>query len=108
MIIKYTYRNIITLIRGLFDEYPKWKIGAATHSFLLTTFTKHQQKIRVSSVIRFLFLNGKTCEEVKHIHNGVHETHSLFPATVYRWFAKLRRCRISVFDKPTPGGPKNG
>lgn len=64
------------------------------------------EKEQYRSVIRFLFLSGKTCEEIKPILDGVYGTHSPSRTTVYHWFAEFRRGRTSVFDEPRPGGPK--
>lgn len=60
------------------------------------------EKEKYRSVIRFSFLSGKACEEIKPIIDGIYGTHSVY-GTLYHWLAKFRN---SVFDKSPPNDPK--
>ncbi|XP_018312176.1 putative uncharacterized protein FLJ37770, partial [Mycetomoellerius zeteki] len=57
------------------------------------------------SVIRFLFFNGKTCEEIKTKLDAVYGNPSPYMTTVRYWFNEFKRCRSSVFDEERPGRP---
>ena len=64
------------------------------------------EKEQYRSVIRFLFLSGKKCEEIKPILDSVYGDLSPSRTTVYHWFAEFRRGRTSVFEEERPGAPK--
>ncbi|XP_018310413.1 putative uncharacterized protein FLJ37770, partial [Mycetomoellerius zeteki] len=57
------------------------------------------------SVIRFLFLDGKTCEEIKTKLDAIYENPSPSMTTVRYWFNEFKRGRSSVFDEERPGHP---
>jgi len=63
-------------------------------------------KEQYRSVIRFLFLEGKSRSEVKERLDAVYG--DLFPsiATVKNWFNEFQSGRTLVFDEPCPGAPK--
>ncbi|XP_035222076.1 uncharacterized protein LOC118194963 [Stegodyphus dumicola] len=63
-------------------------------------------KEQYRSVIRFLFLEGKSCSEIKECLNAVYGDSSPSMATVKNWFNEFQRGRTSVFDEPHPGAPK--
>ncbi|KAG5331642.1 SETMR methyltransferase, partial [Acromyrmex charruanus] len=56
-----------------------------------------------SVVIRFLFLDRKTCEEIKTKLNTVYGNSSPSITTVRYWFNEFKRGRSSVFDEGRPG-----
>ena len=56
-------------------------------------------------MIRFLFLDGKTCEEIKTKLDAVYGNSSSSITTVRYWFNEFKRGRSSVFDKECPGRP---
>lgn len=68
-------------------------------------FTK-MEKEQYRSVIRFLFLEGKTRIEIKERLDAVYGDSSPSMATVKNWFNEFARGRTSVFDEPRPGAPK--
>ena len=58
------------------------------------------------SVIRFLFLEGKSRSEIKERLDAVYGDSSPSMAIVKNWFNEFQRGRTSVFDEPRPGTPK--
>ena len=64
------------------------------------------EKEQYRSVIRFLFLEGKSRSEIKQRLDAVYGDSSPSEATVKNWFNEFRRGRTSVFDEPRPGAPK--
>ena len=60
------------------------------------------EKKQYRSVIRFLFLDGKTCEEIKAKLDAVNG--NLLPSmtTVRYWFNEFKRGHTSVFDEELP------
>ncbi|XP_014487341.1 PREDICTED: histone-lysine N-methyltransferase SETMAR-like [Dinoponera quadriceps] len=64
------------------------------------------EKEQYQSVIRFLFLEGKSRSEIKERLDVVYDESSLSMATVKNWFNEFQRGRTSVFDEPHPGVPK--
>ncbi|KAG5328140.1 SETMR methyltransferase, partial [Acromyrmex charruanus] len=63
------------------------------------------EKEQYRSVIRFLFLDGKTCEEIKTKLDAVCGNSSPSMTTVRYWFNEFKRGRSSVFDEERPGRP---
>ncbi|KAG5310832.1 SETMR methyltransferase, partial [Acromyrmex insinuator] len=63
------------------------------------------EKEQYRSVIRFLFLDGKTCEEIKTKFDAVYENSSPSMTIVRYWFNKFKRDRSSVFDEERSGRP---
>ncbi|KYN10214.1 Histone-lysine N-methyltransferase SETMAR [Trachymyrmex cornetzi] len=63
------------------------------------------EKEQYRSVIRFLFLDGKTREEIKTKLDSVYGNSSPFMTTVRYWFNKFKRGRSSVFNEERPGRP---
>ncbi|KAG5314512.1 SETMR methyltransferase, partial [Acromyrmex insinuator] len=61
------------------------------------------EKEQYRSMIYFLFLDGKTCEEIKTKLNAVYENSSPPMTTVIYWFNEFKRGRSSVFDEERPG-----
>lgn len=64
------------------------------------------EKEQYRSVIRFLFLEGKSRSEIKERLDAVYGDSSPSMATVKNWFNEFQRGRTSVFDDPRPGAPK--
>jgi len=64
------------------------------------------EKEQFRSVIRFLFLEGKSRSEIKERLDAVYGNYSPSVATVKNWFNEFQRGRTSVFDEPRPGAPK--
>lgn len=64
------------------------------------------EKEQYRAVIRFLFLSGKKCEEIKPLLDAAHGDQSPSRTTVYHWFGEFHRGRSSVFDDERPGRPK--
>ena len=62
-------------------------------------FTK-MEKEQYRSLIRFLFLEGKSCSEIKERIDSPSMT------TVKNYFNEFQLGRTSVFDEPRPGAPK--
>lgn len=60
------------------------------------------EKEQYRSVIRFLYLDGKTCEEIKAKLNDVYGNLSPSIGTVKYWFNQFQRGRISVFHDSRP------
>ena len=63
------------------------------------------EKEQYRSVIRFLFLDGKKCEEVKAKLDAVYGDTSPSMTTVRFWFNEFKRERTSVFDEQRPERP---
>jgi histone-lysine N-methyltransferase SETMAR len=63
------------------------------------------EKEQYRSVIRFLFLDGKTCEEIKVKLHAVYKDHAPSMTTIRYWFNEFKRGRTSVFDEERPGRP---
>lgn len=63
------------------------------------------EKEQYRSVIRFLFLDGKTCEEIKVKLHAVYKDHAPLMTTIRYWFNEFKRGRTSVFDEERPGRP---
>lgn len=61
------------------------------------------EKEQYRSIIRFLFLDGKTCEEIKAKLDAVYGDPSPSMTTVRYWFNEFKRGRTSVFDEEHPG-----
>lgn len=59
------------------------------------------------SVIRFLFLEGKTCEEIKTKLDAVYGDHSPSMTTVRYWFNEFKQGRSSIFNKERTGRSTN-
>jgi len=64
------------------------------------------EKEQCRSVIRFLFLEGKSRTEIKERLDAVYGDSSPSIATVKNWFNEFQGGRTSVFDEPLPGAPK--
>ena len=64
------------------------------------------EKEQYRSVIRFLFLEGKSRSEIKERLDTVYGDSSSSMATVKNWFNEFQRGRTSVFDEPRPDAPK--
>ncbi|KAG5345380.1 SETMR methyltransferase, partial [Acromyrmex charruanus] len=62
-------------------------------------FSDTMEKEQYRSVIRFLFLDGKTCEEIKTKLDAVYGNSSPSMTTVKYWFNEFKRGRSSVFEK---------
>ena len=67
---------------------------------------RKMEKEQYRSVIRFLFLEGKSRSEIKERLDAVYDDSSPSMATVKNWFNEFQRGRTSVFDEPRPGAPK--
>ena len=63
------------------------------------------EKEQYRSVIRFLYLDGKTCKEIKVKLEGVYKDHASSMTTIRYWFNDFQPGRTSVFDKERPGRP---
>ena len=64
------------------------------------------EKQQYRSVIRFLFLEGKSRSEIKERLDAVYGDSSPSMATVKNWFNEFERRHTSVFDEPRRGAPK--
>jgi len=65
------------------------------------------EKEQYRSLIRFLFLEGKSRIEIKERLDAVYGDSSPSMATVKNWFNEFQRGRTSVFDESRPGAPKS-
>lgn len=65
------------------------------------------EKLQYRSVIRFLFLEGKSCDEIKKRLDKVYMDSSPSMTTVRFWFDEFKRGRQSVLDEDRPGRPKD-
>lgn len=63
------------------------------------------EKVQYRSVIRFLFLDGKTCQEIKEKLEAVYGNLSPSMTTIRYWFNEFKRGRTSVLDEERPGRP---
>ncbi|GFS65810.1 mariner transposase [Nephila pilipes] len=63
------------------------------------------EKEQYRSLIRFLLLDGKTCEEIKAKLDDVYGEPSPTMTTVRYWFNEFKRGRTSVFDDERSGRP---
>jgi histone-lysine N-methyltransferase SETMAR len=63
------------------------------------------EKEQYRSVIRFLYLDGKTCEEIKERLVAVYKDHAPSMTTIRYWFNEFKRGRTSVLDEERPGRP---
>ena len=59
---------------------------------MFATLDKEQYR----SVIRFLFLDGKTCEEIKVKLHTVYKDHAPSMTTIRYWFNEFKRGRTSA------------
>ena len=66
-------------------------------------FFDTMEKEQYRSVIHFLFLDEKTCEEIKTKLDAVYGNSSPSMTTVKYWFNEFKRGRSSVFDEEHPG-----
>ena len=57
------------------------------------------------SVIRFLFLDGKTSKEIKVKLHAVYMDHAPSTTTIRYWFNEFKRGRTSVFDEERAAHP---
>jgi len=64
------------------------------------------EKEQYRSVIRFLFLEGKSRSEIKERLDAVYGDSSPSIVTLKNCFNEFQRGRTSVFDEPLPGAPK--
>ena len=67
-----------------------------------TDFTK-MEKEQYGSVIRLLFLEGKSRREIKERLDVVHGDSFPSIATVKNWFNEFQHGPTSVLDEPRPG-----
>ena len=67
---------------------------------------RKKEKEQYRSVIRFLFLEGKSRFEMRERLDPVYGASFPSMATVKNWFNVFQRGRTSVFDEPRPGAPK--
>lgn len=72
----------------------------------MSTDFRKMEKEQYRSVIRFLFLEGKSRSEIKERLDAVYGDSSPSMATVKNWFNEFQRGRTSVFDEPRSGAPK--
>lgn len=63
------------------------------------------EKEQYRSVIRFLFLKGKSRAEIKVDLDAMYGGASPSLATIKRWFNEFKNGRTSVFDEDRPGRP---
>ena len=63
------------------------------------------EKEQYRSVIRFLFLDGKNCDEIKTKLDAVSGDISPSMTTVRFWFIEFKCERTSVSDEDQPGRP---
>ena len=63
------------------------------------------EKEQYGSVIHFLFLDEKTCQEIKASLEVVYRDLSSSMTTVRYWFSEFKRGRTFVFDEEHPGRP---
>ena len=72
----------------------------------MSTDLRKMEKEQYRSVIRFLFLEGKSRSEIKERLDAVYGDSPLSMSTVKHWFNEFQRGRTSVFDEPRPGALK--
>ncbi|GAB1864078.1 Mos1 transposase HTH domain-containing protein [Camponotus japonicus] len=63
------------------------------------------EKKQYRSVIRFLLLDGKTCEEIKVTLHAIYKDHASSMTTIRYWFNEFKHGRTFVFDEECPGRP---
>lgn len=63
------------------------------------------EKEQYRSVIRFLFLDGRKCDEIKAKLDAIYGDPSPSMTTVRYWFNEFKRGRTSIFDEERPGRP---
>lgn len=63
------------------------------------------EKEQYRSVIRFLFLEGKTCDEIKVRMHAVYRDCAPSMTTIRYWFNEFKRGRTTVFDEDRSGRP---
>jgi len=63
------------------------------------------ENVQYRSVIRFLFMRGKTLQEIVAELNAGYGLESPSLSTVKRWFNEFKRGRTSVFDEEKSGRP---
>ena len=61
------------------------------------------EKEQYRSVIRFIFLDGKICEEVKVKLHVLYKDHAPSMTTIRYWCNEFKRGRTFVFDEEYPG-----
>ena len=61
------------------------------------------EKEQYRSVIRFLFLDGKTCKEIKEKLHAVYKDNAPSIITIRYWYNEFKRGRTSIFDEEHPG-----
>ena len=66
----------------------------------------NMEKEQYRSVIRFLFLEGKSRNEIKERLDAVYGDFPSSMATVKNWFHDFQYGRTSVFHEPLLGAPK--
>ncbi|XP_058791405.1 uncharacterized protein LOC131664372 [Phymastichus coffea] len=64
------------------------------------------EKKQYRSVIRFLFLEGKSRSEIKERLDAVDADPSPSMATTKNWYNEFQCGRTSILDNPRPGAPK--
>jgi hypothetical protein len=74
----------------------------------VSTDFREMEKEQYRSVIQFLFLEGKSCSEIKECLDAVYGDSSPSMATFKNWFNEFQHGCMSVFDEPCPGAPKIG
>lgn len=63
------------------------------------------EKEQYRSVIRFLFLEGNSCDEIKVRMQAVYNDHTPSMTTIRYWYNEFKRGRTSIFDEDRPGRP---
>lgn len=63
------------------------------------------KKEQYRSVIRFLFLDGKTCEYIKLKLDAVYGNPAPSMTTTRYWYNDFKRGQTSGFDEERPGRP---
>jgi len=64
------------------------------------------EKKQYRSVFRFLFLDEKTCEEIKEkLHAVYKDNNAPSMSTIRYWYNEFKRGQTSIFDKERPGRP---
>ena len=67
---------------------------------------RKMEKEQSRSVIRFLFLEGKSHSEIKEHLHAVYSDYSPSTETDKNWFNEFQRGHMSVFDEPCPDALK--
>ena len=63
------------------------------------------EKEQYRSMIRFLFLDGKSCEEIKEKLHVVYKDNASSMTTIRYWYNKFKRGLTSIFDEERPDRP---